>query len=93
MGEFRVEGLAHPSRFDKPRLGVKNHREDTRVKSLVAGCESAKEPEPAPSRVGSTAASELAGTVWRLIEFQSMDDAIGTSLCRASLPTHDPQNR
>ncbi len=48
------------------------------IGSLVAGCESAKEPEPAPSQVGSTAASELAGTVWRLIEFQSMDDAIGT---------------
>jgi heat shock protein HslJ len=34
---------------------------------------------PAPLRAQGPAASPLAGTEWRLVEIQSMDDAIGTS--------------
>jgi len=43
--------------------------------SMVAACQHA-EPEPA---VGNMAFAGLGGTSWRLVEFQSMDDAQGTT--------------
>ena len=60
--------------------------------AVVAGCAGAREgsgaPDPATGSAptGTTAVpAGLAGTSWRLVEFQSMDDAQGTT--RASDPT------
>lgn len=45
--------------------------------ALAAAC--AAETQTGAGDEGAASGNELAGTTWRLVEFQSMDDAIGTT--------------
>jgi len=44
---------------------------------LLAGCTAATAPPQTPTGAGAVAPSPLAGTRWRLVQFQSPEDAIG----------------
>jgi heat shock protein HslJ len=45
--------------------------------ALAAAC--AADPQTGAGDEGTGSGNELAGTSWRLVEFQSMDDAVGTT--------------
>lgn len=52
------------------------------ISGIVSGCQPAvkmgNSDEGAPEAAVSSSDNSLAGTSWRLVDFQSMDDAIGT---------------